>query len=124
MNAWSPNTSTLPNLTSVAASQTNVPISKKFPITAGGSKNLVVCITVSAVTGSVVATLRTSIGSGTPVNAKTVTITTAGNHYIKLNSDDSNDHQYLPLLSLGEVVVSTDAEEAITVSAVQTLQEE
>lgn len=124
MNAWSPNSATLPNLAPIGASQANVPVSKKFPITAGGSKNLVVCITVSAVTGSVRATLRSSIGTGTPVPAKYVDITAAGNHYIKLNSDDSNDHQYLPLLSLGEVVVSTDAGEAITVTAVQTLQEE
>jgi hypothetical protein len=124
MNAWSPNTSTLPNLTSVAASQTDVPISKKFPITAGGSRHLVVCITVSAVTGSVRATLRTSIGAGTPVNAKYVDITATGNHYIKLNNAVAADQAYLPLLSLGEVVVTTDVGEAITVSAVQTLQEE
>ncbi len=124
MNAWSPNTSTLPNLTSVAASQTDVPISKKFPITAGGSKNLVVCITTTAASGTVTAKLRTSIGSGTPVDAKTVSITGAGNFYIKLNNDVALDQQYLPLLSLGEVVVTTAAGASVTVSAVQTLQEE
>ena len=64
MNAWSPNTSTLPNLTSVTASQTDVPISKKFPITAGGSKYLVVCITTTAASGTVTAKLRTSISYG------------------------------------------------------------
>ena len=89
MNAWSPNTATLPNLQPIGASQTNVPISKKFPITAGGSKNLVVCISASAASGTVTAKLRTSIGSGTPVDAKTVSITAAGDYYIKLNSDDS-----------------------------------
>jgi hypothetical protein len=124
MNAWSPNTSTLPNLTSVAASQTDVPISKKFPITAGGSRHLVVCITTTAASGTVTAKLRTSIGSGTAVDAKTVSITGAGNFYIKLNNDVLADQTYLPLLSLGEVVVTTAAGASVTVSAVQTLQEE
>ena len=123
MNAWSPNSATLPNLSPIGASQTNVPISKKFPITAGGSKNLVVCVTVSAVTGSPDIILRSSIGSGTPVVAKTVTCSAGpGNYYITINSDV--DYAKLPLLSLGEVVASTDAGEAITVTAVQTLQEE
>lgn len=124
MNAWSPNTATLPNLQPIGASQTNVPISKKFPITAGGSKNLVVCISVSAASGTVTAKLRTSIGSGTPVDSKTVSITAAGDYYIKLNSDLLADQTYLPLLSLGEVVVTTAAGASVTVTAVQTLQEE
>jgi hypothetical protein len=125
MNAWSPNSATLPNLVAVGASQTNVPVSKKFPITAGGSKNLVVCITVSAVTGSPDIILRTSIGSGTPVVAKTIQCAAGpNNYYIKINNDVDTTPGLLPLLSLGEVVVSTDAGEAITVTAVQTLQEE
>lgn len=124
MNAWSPNTATLPNLQPVTASQTNVPISKKFPITAGGSKNLVVCISASAASGTVTAKLRTSIGSGTPVDSKTVSITAAGDFYIKLNSDLLADQTYLPLLSLGEVVVTTAGASSVTVTAVQTLQEE
>ena len=124
MNAWSPNTSTLPNLTSVTASQTDVPVSKKFPITAGGSRYLVVCITTTAASGTVTAKLRTSIGSGTAVDAKTVSITAAGNFYIKLNNAVAADQTYLPLLSLGEVVVTTAAGASVTVSAVQTLQEE
>lgn len=124
MNAWSPNTATLPNLQPIGASQTNVPISKKFPITAGGSKNLVICISVSAASGTVTAKLRTSIGSGTPVDSKTVSITAAGDYYIKLNSDLLADQTYLPLLSLGEVVVSTAAGASVTVTSVQSLQEE
>jgi hypothetical protein len=124
MNAWSPNSATLPNLVAVGASQTNVPVSKKFPITAGGSKNLVVCITTSAASGTVTAKLRTSIGSGTAVDSKTVSITGAGDFYIKLNSDLIADQTYLPLLSLGEVVVTTAAGASVTVTAVQTLQEE
>jgi hypothetical protein len=125
MNAWSPNSAKLPNLVAVTASQTNVPVSKKFPITAGGSKNLVVCITVSAVTGSPTVSLRTSIGTGTPVVAKTVTVSGgAKDYYIKLNSNVDTTADVLPLLSLGEVVATTSVGQAITITNVQTLQEE
>ena len=124
MNAWIPNTVTLQGLSAIGASLTNAPISKKFPITAGGSKNIVVCISVSAASGTVTAKLRSSLGVGTPVDAKTVAITGAGDFYIKLNNDVSGDQAYLPLLSLGEVVVTTGAASSVTVTAVQTLQEE
>lgn len=124
MNAWIPNTVTLQGLSAIGASQTNAPISKKFPITAGGSKNLVICISVSAASGTVTAKLRTSLGVGTAVDSKTVSITGAGDFYIKLNNDVSGDQAYLPLLSLGEVVVTTAAASSVTVTSVQTLQEE
>ena len=124
MNAWIPNTVTLPGLSAIGASQTDAPISKKFPITAGGSKNIVICISASAASGTVTAKLRTSLGTGTAVDAKTVTITGAGNFYIKLNSDVTGDQGFLPLLSLGEVVVTTAAASSVTVTSVQTLQEE
>ena len=124
MNAWIPNTVTLQGLSAIPASQTNAPISKKFPVTAGGSKNLVICITVSAASGTVTGKLRTSLGSGTSVDSKTVSITGAGNFYIKLNSDVAGDQAFLPLLSLGEVVVTTAVTSSVTVTSVQTLQEE
>lgn len=124
MNAWIPNTVTAPGLAAIGASQTNVPISKKFPITAGGSKNMVVCISVSAAAGTVTAKLRTSFGSGTPVDSKTVSVTGAGDFYIKLNSDVAGDMTYLPLLSLGEIVVTTAGASSVTVTSVQTLMEE
>lgn len=124
MNAWIPNTVTVPGLAAIGASQTNIPISKKFPITAGGSKNMVVCISVSAAAGTVTAKLRTSLGSGTQVDSKTVTITGAGDFYIKLNSDAAGDMTYLPLLSLGEIVITTAGASSVTVTSVQTLMEE
>lgn len=124
MNAWVPNTVTLPNLGPIGASQTAVPVSKKFPITAGGSKNIVICISVSAVTGTIDATLRTSLGTATAVNAKAITISSTGNSYIKLNSDVAGDQTHLPLLSLGEIIVDTGAGEAITITSVQVLQED
>ena len=124
MNAWIPNIVTLPGLSAIGASQTDAPISKKFPITAGGSKNLVICIAVSAASGTVTAKLRTSLGSGTPVDSKTVSITGAGNFYIKLNSDLLADQTYLPLLSLGDVVITTASASSVTVTSVQSLMEE
>jgi hypothetical protein len=124
MNAWVPNTVTLPNLTAIGASQSDAPISKKFPITAGGSKNLVICITVSAASGTVTGKVRTSLGTGTAVDSKTVSITGAGDFYIKFNSDLLADQTYLPLLSLGEVVVTTASASSVTVTAVQILQED
>lgn len=124
MNAWIPNTVTLQGLGAIGASQTDAPISRKFPITAGGSKNLVICISVSAASGTVTAKLRSSLGVGTPIDAKTVSITGAGNFYIKLNSNVDTTAGLLPLLSLGEVVVTTAPASAVTVTAVQSLQEE
>lgn len=124
MNAWIPNTVTLPGIAAIGASQTDSPISKKFPITAGGSKNLVICITVGAASGTVTAKLRSSLGSGTPVDSKTVSITGAGDFFIKLNSDLLADQTYLPLLSLGDVVVTTGGASSVTVTSVQTLMEE
>ena len=124
MNAWIPNTVTLPGIAPIGASETDAPISKKFPITAGGSKNLVIGISVSAASGTVTAKLRSSFGSGTPVDSKTVSITGAGDFYIKLNSDVSGDQSYLPLLSLGDVVVTTSTASSVTVTSVQTVMEE
>jgi hypothetical protein len=83
-----------------------------------------VCISVSAASGTVTAKFRSSLGVGTPVDAKTVTITGAGDFYIKFNNDVNTDEPYLPLLSLGEVVVTTAAASSVTVTSVQTLQEE
>lgn len=124
MNAWIPNTVILPNLPEIPASQTDYVVSKKFPITAGGSKNMVVCISVSAASGTVTGKLRTSLGSGTPVDSKTVSITGAGDFYIKLNSDLLADQTYLPLLSLGDVVVTTASASSVTITSIQTLMEE
>jgi hypothetical protein len=126
MNAWIPNTVTLPGLSAIPASQTDAPISKKFPVTAGGSKNMVVLITVSAAAGTVTAQLRSSMGNGTPVNAtgKTVALTGAGNFYIKINSNVDTTAGLLPLLSLGEVVVTTNGASSVTITSVQTLMEE
>lgn len=124
MNGWVPNTVTLPNLTAIGASQTNVPISKKFPITASGSKNIIVCITTSAAAGTVTAYFRTSLGGLAPIVAKSAVLSGANSFYIKLNSNVDTTAGVLPLLCLGEVVVTTEAASSVTISSVQVLQED
>jgi hypothetical protein len=129
MNAWIPNTVTLQGLGTIPAAQTNYVISKKFPITAGGSKNIVVVVTLTASgAGTYKVKLRSSLGMMTPVDSKEATFAAPGAGaqviYLKLNNDMSTDQQYLPLLSLGDVVIETPAGVTTTNVVVQTLQEE
>lgn len=129
MNAWIPNTVTLQGLGTIAANQIDVPVSKKFPITAGGSKNIVVSVSFTA---SAAATykvkLRSSFGNNGTEDAKEVSKVVAAPGAVtviyRLNNDVSGDQQYLPLLSLGEVVFTTPAGGAASGIVVQTLQEE
>jgi hypothetical protein len=129
MNAWVPNNIALQGLGTVPASQTDYVISRKFAITAGGSKNLVIAVTFTASgAGSYKVKLRTSLGSGSTSDAKEVTYAIAGagsqTVYYKINSDVAGDQTYLPLLSLGEVVMSTPAGVTASAITVQSLQEE
>jgi hypothetical protein len=129
MNAWVPNTVTLQGLATVPASQTDYVISKKFPITAGGSKNLVLSVTFTASAAATYAIkLRTSFGAGSASDAKSVSVVVAApgivTAYYRLNSDVSGDQSYLPLASLGEVVMTTPAGATAADIVVQSLQEE
>lgn len=127
MNAWIPRLVSLPlSPTVVGASTTNTPISKTFTITHGGSTNIVIAIKASSVTAGagITAKLRTGIGANTPVDSKTVSITADGIAYIKLNVNISADQTHLPLLSIGEVVLTTGAGSAATIDAVWVLQED
>jgi hypothetical protein len=129
MNAWIPNTVTLQGLGTVPAAQTDALVSRKFPITAGGSKNIVVAVAFTAsAAGTYKAKLRSSLGTATAVDAKEVSLVvgSAGAQviYIKLNSDVTADQTYLPLLSLGDVVMSTPAGGTASAIVVQSLQEE
>lgn len=129
MNAWIPNTVTLQGLGTVPANQTDYVVSRKFPITAGGSLYLVVSVAFTASgAGTYKVKLRSSLGSGTTVDAKEVSVVVAGagtqTAYLKLNNAVSADQTYLPLLSLGEVVMSTPAGATASAITVQSLQEE
>lgn len=126
MNAWIPRLVSLPTAPVIGASQTDVAVSNKFTITAGGSTSMVVAIKASGVTAGagITAKLRSSIGNNTPVDSKTAAITTNGIVLIKLNINISADQTHLPLLSIGEVVLTTGAGSAATIDAVWVLQED
>lgn len=134
MNGWVPDTITLPNLGTIGPSSTDVAISKKFPISASGSKNIVVAVHVTQTgVGTCDLKFKTSLGTGkfpgTNIDVpsfvtKTVTFTTTGQVLIRFNNDVNTDEQYLPLLSLGEVTLSTPAGVSVVVNAVQVLQED
>ena len=99
-------------------------VSKPFPITAGGSLNIVLKIVVAGVTHVGTQTLKLQTGLNDDwVDSKTATFTANGNTYIKLQTTAAGDQTYLPLLSSGRLVISqTNAGDAATVSSVQVLQ--
>jgi len=124
MNAWVPDDASIPGGIVVAPSQTKTSISKKITITASGSKNFVLLVDVS-VAGSGTSTLgfKTFIGSTYSRETKTASITTTGKYELRFNSDVSADQAYLPLLSMGELLLTTPAGVTVTVNSVETLQE-
>lgn len=127
MNAWTPrNVSALTAPVAVGASQTDAPVSNQFGITAGGSRNIVVAAKVSAVTvgAGITLKLRSSIGTQSPQDSKTVAVTGNGMFYIKLLAEAAADQTHLPLLSLGQVVATTGAGSAVTVDNVWVIQED
>lgn len=123
MNGWAPNNVEIAGV--VSGVVTNQPISRPFPITAGGSKNFVLKIKTSAATvvGTITAKLQTALGDDW-VDSKTVVIAASGNVYIKLNVEVTADQTFLPLLAKGRVVLTTtNAGDSITLTSVETLQE-
>lgn len=123
-NGWSAGFYTLTPNPVVGASQTNVVVSKQYPVTAGGSIHHVVAIDATTVTSTtgITAKLQTAIGS-TWVDSKTVAITAAGRFYIKLNVEVTADQTYLPLLNSGRIVITTGTGDAVTITGVNVLQE-
>ena len=87
---------------------------------------MVLAIQASAVTvgAGITAKLRTRIGQQVAVDSKTVAITANGIAYIKLNVNISADQTHLPLLSIGELVVTTGAGSAVTIDAAWVIQED
>jgi hypothetical protein len=120
VNGWSASDYGIPQ--AVAASQTDKPISKEFPITAGGaSRAFVVKLKVSAATvaAAITVKLQTAIGADW-VDSKTGTVLAgAGNTYIKILADNT----YMPLLNKGRVVLTTGIGDSATVTSVEILQE-
>lgn len=127
MNAWPPkkiSANTVP--ISVGASESNIVVSSRFPITAGGSKALVIAAKVSGVTvgTGITLKLRSSIGDQTAEDSKTAAVTGNGMAYIKLLAEAAGDQAFLPLLSIGQVVISTGTGSAVVVEDVWAIQEE
>lgn len=126
MAGYSPSDNLVLNSTGTPASGvvTNQVVSKSFSITEGGSLHLVLKLVVSGVTvvGGVTAKLQTAIDSDW-VDSKTVSITANGIYYIKLVAEVAGDQTYLPLLSKGQIVVTTtNAGDAVTFSTIKSLQ--
>lgn len=123
MNGWAPKSVGI--VQAVTANQTNLAISREFPITASGSRNLVVAIKTSATTvaAAITAKLQTAV-NGTYQDSKTVSVTGNGYFFIKLNVEVAGDQTYLPLLNSGKVVITTGAGDAVTIDSVDILQGE
>lgn len=124
-NGWSAKDVTIAASGTVyGASLTNQPISLPFPITAGGSLNMVLKIKVASVTvgTAITAKLQTAIG-GDWVDSKTVSVSGNGSFYIKLQTTVTTDQTYLPLLNQGQVVLTTGAGDTAAVTSVEILQE-
>lgn len=100
-------------------------ITKEFRLSAGGaSQGLAVKVKASAATivGSITAKLQTALGNDW-VDVKSVTVSAAGNFYIKVMSTVAGDAAIMPLLNKGRVVITTtNAGDSVTVASVEVLQ--
>ncbi len=122
-NGWAPNNVEI--VKTYSGVLTNEPISKEFPITAGGSKNMVIKVKASAVTavGTLTLKLQSALGNDW-VDAKTTTISSAGSVYIRLNIEVAGDQTFLPLLNKGRIVLTTtNAGDSLALTSVEILQE-
>lgn len=126
MNGWSAKNITLVPIQAISGVVTNRLASLEgWPITAGGSLNMVIKIKVSAATvaGSITAKLQTAEGDDWQ-DSKTVALTAPGVFYIKLQTSVTADQPFLPLLNKGRLVVTTtNAGDSVTISEVALLQE-
>lgn len=114
-----------PNIT-LGASETNTVVSKLFPITQLGSRNLRIKVTAAS---STVATGITAKLQHAPsyddtfvTTTKSVSITGNGDFYLTLNVEVSGDQAEMPLMPIGRVVVTTGVGDAVTITAVDVMQ--
>lgn len=99
-------------------------VSKEFRVSAGGALNMIVKVVADDVTvvGAISAMLQTANGSDWE-DVKSVSITTDDAYYIRVNVQDADDQDFLPLLNKGRIVVTTDnAGDEVTISSVEVLQ--
>jgi hypothetical protein len=125
MNGWSAKDISLPGKV-IAGVKTNEPATVEAAVTAGGSKNGILKLTVASVTqvGTITPKVQTAIGSDW-VDVKSGTaITAAGTQYIRWNVQASGDQSVLPLLNkLRVVITTTNSSDTLTISSCELLQE-
>ena len=111
-------------VSSVPASQTDLPVSKEFPVTAGGARMLAVEIRTGTTVGTVSAKLQKAFGTNW-VDTKSVTLTAGagGYFYLRFLDTDTADQTYLPLYSKCRVVVTTAAASSVELTSIKDLQE-
>ncbi len=109
----------------IAGIVTNQVVSDEFNIYSAGSLNLVIRAAVSGVdvdNGGSTLKLQTAIGDAWE-DSKTADVTVDGYVYIRLNVQDADDQTYLPLLSKGRVVITTEnADDNTTITALHVIQ--
>ena len=105
----------------VGASETNTVVSREFPITGGGSRQLVARVKTSATTVAVGITfgIQSSMDGSVWVKAaKTTAITGDGNFTLSLIAELAGDQASLPLLPRARIVVTSGAGDAVTIDNV------
>ena len=122
MQGWSPTEVLMTS--AVPASQTDLPVSKEFPISAGGARMLAVEIRTGTTVGTVSAKLQKAFGNNW-VDTKSVTLTAGagGYFYLRLLDTDSADWTYLPFYGKGRLVVTTAAASTVALTSIQVLAE-
>jgi hypothetical protein len=122
-NGWSPVEHVLRAGISIAASQTEAPISGEFRVTAGGAHEaMVIVIAGTAAGGAVDLKLQTAVNGNAWTDVKATTLTGAGVAYIRLLAEAAADQAVMPLLSKCRVVATTGGGESIVVDSLLVLQ--
>lgn len=106
-----------------AQNLTDDPVSKSFPISADGAKNILVGVLVSDVTVATAISLKLQSSlqvsdSSAWRTAKTASVTVDGWVYLSLNVEAAGDQSVLPLGPAGRVVVTTGAGDSLSIDAV------
>ncbi len=124
-NGWSAKDISLPGKV-IAGVKTNEPATVEAAVTAGGSRNGILKLTVASVTqvGTITPKVQTAIGNDWVDVKSGAAITAAGTQYIRWNIEVSGDQSVLPLLNkLRVVVTTTDSGDTLTISSCELLQE-
>jgi hypothetical protein len=111
----------------LGASVTAQAVTIPFRISHSGSLNILIGVKCASVTAGagITAKLQSSLWGNSQsdwIDGNSVSVTGNGWFYIRMNVQTSADQSKLPLGDVGQVVVTTGAGSAVTVSAVVLLQ--